>query len=190
MLTFVGFVTVDALDRIDFPTSGLLLEIGNEAATKRVLSERSFSRHYVSWRSAIPVNARLTAQHHLLVGLSTGEDQPRQYAFLLGGMDMPATFQGITHSFVGLKAQERAGAYAQYAQIGLQYELFPQNFILARANAGNTFDEWNINLDADRFETGIGLTYGALTFIGPMEFTVMTGTRHGLLTHLNIGFKF
>ena len=35
-----------------------------------------------------------------------------------------------------------------------------------------------------------GLTLGAPTIIGPVELTIMGGSRHGLLANLNIGYKF
>ena len=39
--------------------------------------------------------------------------------------------------------------------------------------------------------TGLGLTYGWLSPVGPLECTVMWGSeRQDLLTHLNIGYLF
>jgi len=78
----------------------------------------------------------------------------------------------------------------QALQLGLQYEIMPHRFVLWRWNIGNTFDQWQIRFDRRRFITGAALTLGAPTIIGPVELTIMGGSRHSLLANFNIGYKF
>ncbi|MCH7897756.1 MAG: hypothetical protein IIC62_00255 [Proteobacteria bacterium] len=94
-------------------------------------------------------------------------------------------------SFVGLESQELFGKHLQSFHLALQYEFASKAFLVARANAGNVFDEWDFDIFAnDRYESGIGLTLGLITPFGPLEVSAMHGSRHDFITHLNVGFKF
>lgn len=183
----------DTQDRAYFPTRGLSFYMRNEIATTRFNSDVSFTRHLLRLRGFLPLHHHLTLSADLLAGFSTGAMPPIHYHLTLGGLDtaveLPQQAQSRV-SFLGTKPQEFRGIHAQFVQIGVQYEFMQDTFLLLRANAGNTFADWRFDFSPSRFVSGIGATLGTRTLLGPIEFSIMGGSRHDFLTHLNIGFKF
>jgi len=193
LFSFLGLIWFDAFDRADFPTRGMSLVIRNELANKNFGSDATFTRHYLDLRAVLPLHGKVSVGSTILLGTTTGDDLPLHQKFILGGLDTPLLLLGgrlSGQSFVGLKAQELIGNHVQFFQFSLQYEMFPQIFTLLRLNAGNTFEDWKIDFSKDRFESGFGLTLGAITPLGPIELSLARGSRHNFLTHLNIGYKF
>ncbi len=175
-----GLLWIDTLDRAVFPSRGHSVVLKSEAGYKKIGGDMQFIHHYLDWQGFFPVHPRLSLLSRLQLGTAHKPGLPLHYQFFLGGVD----------SFVGLRPQELAGKNLQALQLGLQYEILPHRFVLWRWNIGNTFDKWQVRFNRQRFVTGTGLTVGAPTLIGPIELTVMGGSRHRLLAHLNIGYKF
>ncbi len=175
-----GLFWIDTLDRAVFPSRGHFVFIKSEAGYKNIGGNISFLQHYADWRSFFPVHTRLAILTRLQLGSAHKSGLPLNYQFFLGGAD----------SFVGLRPQELTGKSLQALQLGLQYEIMPHRFVLWRWNIGNTFDQWQVRYNRRRFITGAGLTLGAPTIIGPVELTIMGGSRHSLLANFNIGYKF
>jgi NTE family protein len=175
-----GLIWIDTLDRAVFPSRGHSAFYKSEAGYNKPGGAIQFVQHYFDWRGFFAMHARLSLLTRLQLGSAYKGGLPLQYQFFLGGVD----------SFVGLRPQELAGKNLQALQIGLQYEAMPHRFLLWRWNLGNTFEKWQIRFNRRRFVTGAGLTCGAPTLIGPVELTVMSGSRRGFLANLNIGYKF
>ncbi len=193
LLIFFFTLWLDTYDRAYFPRRGVSLFIKTELSNTSLFSDAAFSRHYFNLKSAAPLHRRVSLLFECLFGTSTGAELPAHYQFILGGINTPALFldKDMTRiSFLGLKPQELSGPHAQFFQIGLQYELLPRIFLQFRANAGNRFDDFTLDFSSDRFLYGLGVTLGAATAFGPVEFTIMGGSRHDVLTHLNLGYKF
>lgn len=179
-VSFFGSIWIDTLDRAVFPSRGHSVVLKSEAGYKKIGGDVQFIHHSFDWRGFFPVHPRLSLLSRLQLGSAHKSGLPLHYQFFLGGVD----------SFVGLRPQELAGKNLQALQLGLQYEIIPHRFVIWRWNIGNTFDNWQVRFNRQRFVTGTGLTVGAPTLIGPIELTVMGGSRHRLLGHLNIGYKF
>ncbi|MDZ7313859.1 MAG: patatin-like phospholipase family protein [candidate division KSB1 bacterium] len=175
-----GLIWIDTLDRAVFTSSGHSLFLKSEVGYKKIDGDLKFLHHYFDWQGFFPLHPKLSLLTRVQLGSAPKRGLPLHYQFFLGGVD----------SFVGLKPQELAGKNVQALQLGLQYEILPRRFMLLRWNIGNTFDQWRVKFNRQRFVTGAGLTVGAPTLIGPIELTVMGGSRHRFLAHLNIGYKF
>jgi len=175
-----GLFWIDTLDRAVFPSRGHFLFIKSEAGYKKIGGDISFLQHRADWRGFFAVHSKFSMLTRLQLGSAHKSGLPLNYQFFLGGVD----------SFVGIKPRELAGRSLQALQLGLQYEIMPHRFVLWRWNIGNTFDQWRIRFNRRRFVTGAAITLGAPTIIGPVEFTIMGGSRHSLLANLNIGYKF
>ncbi|MCG3119379.1 MAG: Outer membrane protein assembly factor BamA [bacterium] len=175
-----GALWIDTLDRAVFPSRGHSVFYKSEAGYHQIGGGLKFVRHYLDWAGFFAVQARLSLLTRLQLGNAHKRDLPLPYQFFLGGAD----------SFVGLRPQELTGKNLQALQLGLQYEIAPRRFMLWRWNLGNTFDKWQLRFNRRRFVTGAGLTLGAPTLIGPLELTLMTGSRHRILANFNIGYKF
>ena len=178
--SLLGLLWIDTLDRAVFPSRGHFLFIKSEAGYKKLGGDISFVQHYADWRGFFPLQTRLSILTRLQLGSAHKSGLPLNYQFFLGGVD----------SFVGIRPQELTGKSLQALQLGLQYEIMPHRFMLWRWNIGNTFEQWQIRYNRRRFITGAGLTLGTPTIIGPVELTIMSGSRHSLLANFNIGYKF
>lgn len=193
MLPIFFQLWLDTQDRANFPSRGASVVFRNEATHKNLLSDLTFSRHYFDFKLALPLNRRLSLLSELLLAAAYGDSLPAHYQFILGGLNTPVLHleKDLSRvSFVGLKPQELLGEHVQFFQMGLQYELLSRIFLQLRVNAGNRFDSQRLDFSSERFLYGVGLTVGAATPVGPVEFTIMSGSRHGLLTFLNMGYQF
>ena len=194
LVTLVGLFSIDQLDRTYFPRSGFAVFMRNEISARDFDSDATFSRNFADVKLALPLNQSLTLHGGMVLGTSQGDELPVHYAFILGGLDTPALLlerQATRISFVGLESQELLGRHLQSFHLALQYEFASKAFLIARANVGNVFDEWDFDIfESDRYESGIGLTLGQMTQFGPLEVTAMHGSRHDFIAHFNVGFKF
>ncbi len=166
----------------------------HELADRNFGSDATFRRHYADLKLALPLHRKLSLQTEVVLGSTDGNGLPAHYMFILGGMDTPVMLlerERTRVSFVGLKSQELFGEHLQSFHIGLQYEFANNAYLVARANAGNTFDDWEWDFfEGDRYESGVGLTLGLDSLFGPFELTAMHGSKHDFSTYLNVGMKF
>jgi hypothetical protein len=190
-IVLFGTLEIDTYNRSVFPTGGFFLQLQSEYANNEKLEfKKSFWRHYLDLRFLIPVQRHISLWQSLFVGTNSQNDIPFHYNFFLGGMDNPFVFLGKKNSFLGFKAQETRGPHAQFLQLGVQFNLRGDKYILLRGNAGNTFDEWNFDISRNTYLVGGGLTLGTNTFLGPLELTLMGGEHRKALMYLNLGYKF
>ena len=188
-----GSITGDTYDRPQFPGSGFRATLSGEVGDQSVAGDGTMRRVFLNAAGALPVASNVSLLGQLFLGSAGGDAIPVPYQFFLGGMQVPAAFpyRALSRvSFVGLKHQELRGRAAQFLMLGGQLTVRDGAYLLLRANAGNAFDEWEVDLSSDRFESGIGLTVGAATPVGPVSFTIATGSRHDFLATLNLGFYF
>lgn len=188
-----GTVTADTYNRVQFPGSGLRGTLAGELGEQSVTDGGGIRRAYLNLQGALPVTPRLSLLTQLFLGSAGGDSIPLSYQFFLGGLEAPAAGQypDLSRvSFVGVRYQELRGRAAQFLMLGVQLEVNESAYVLLRANAGNAFDAWEVDLASDRFESGIGMTVGAATLAGPVSLTVATGSRHDFLATLNLGFYF
>ncbi len=180
-ISFVyAMVQFDTIDRTVFPTSGQWIRLRSEYSSAKLGSQASFWRSWLDWRGYLQVSDRLTLLGSLLAGNTRFSDLPLHYNFTLGGSEL----------FSGFYPGQLIGPAVQAVQIGLQYEFQLQRFLIVRLNTGNTFSRWPWNISRQRYESGVGITLGAGTPIGPIEFTAMSGSLNRFLTYVSIGFKF
>lgn len=188
-----GTVTVDTYDRVQFPGSGLRSTLVGEIGDQSVTDGGGIRRAYLNLQGALPVSRRLSLLTQLFVGSAGGDSIPLSYEFFLGGLEAPAASQypDLSRvSFVGMRYQELRGRAAQFLMLGAQFEVNESAYVMLRANAGNAFDTWEVDLSSERFESGIGVTVGAATLAGPVSLSIATGSRHDFLATLNLGFYF
>jgi NTE family protein len=179
-VTLLGLLRIDTYDRAIFPRRGHAVHLTSEAGYGKIGRSPKFLRHSLDWQAVFSVHPKLSFLGRLQLGSAQKSGLPLHYHFFLGGVD----------SFVGLHRHELNGGHVQALQLGIQYEAMPRRFILLRWNIGNTFGRWSTTFSRQQYLTGIGLTLGASTLLGPLEFSVMHSSRNRLLTHINLGYKF
>jgi NTE family protein len=188
-----GSITADTYDRPQFPSSGVRASLVGEVGDQSVAGDGTIGRAFLNVQGALPVANRVSLLGQLFLGSAGGDAVPVPYQFFFGGLQTPAafTYRGLSRvSFVGLRHQELRGRAAQFLMLGAQLAVRDAAYLLVRANAGNTFDAWEVDLSSERFESGLGLTAGAATPLGPVALTVATSSRHDFLVTLNLGFYF
>jgi outer membrane translocation and assembly module TamA len=82
------------------------------------------------------------------------------------------------------------GVQAHMLAAGVRYEAFADGYLEAQGNVGNTFSDTEISFTGRKYKWGGGVTFGYLSPIGPLEFSLMRGPLGKYLTYLNIGFDF
>lgn len=179
-LSIFGLIRSDTFDRSIFPSKGYSVYLSSLAADERIASNVTFFHHHFDWQAAHPITSQISLLSRVQIGLSAGSKIPLNYRFLLGGVD----------TFLGLKYQERNGKHLQALQLGMQYEFMPKRYLLLRGNIGNTTNRWQNLFIHKRYVTGIGVTAGAATPIGPVEITAMSGSLHRFILYFNLGYKF
>lgn len=179
-VSMFGLIRSDSFDRSIFPSEGHSVYLRSTLADDRIASNVTFVHHYFDWQAAHPITPKISLLSRLQIGASAGSRIPLNYRFFLGGVD----------SFLGLKYQERNGKHLQALQLGLQYEYMAKRYLLLRGNIGNTSNRWQNLFIRKRYNTGIGVTAGAATPIGPLEITAMGGNLRRLILYFNLGYKF
>ena len=193
LTTLVGTLDFDNLDRTYFPRRGVAVFSRFDYSEGSLGSEGTFSRYFADVKAFLPVGLHVTLVGEIAGGTTTGDAMPAHDRFSLGGIETPALLLERASSritFLGLRYQQLYGEHFQFAQAGVQGQFGSNVVLLLRANAGNTFDAWKLELSADRFETGAGATMGLLTPFGPVALTGSYGSADDLLFHLDIGMRF
>ncbi|MBX7152151.1 patatin-like phospholipase family protein [bacterium] len=176
----VGQLLIDTYDKTVFPTNGIQTQNVAVWADKKIYSPASFS----SYQSAGMIFAPMTSKVSMILGWrlsrTHGNDVPINMQNRLGGANI----------FLGLDPGERSGQYLRMYQFGFQYEFYPHRYLLLRGNVGNAANTWMGFTPKNNDVKGGGLTIGAETLLGPIEWTIMHSTEHSVLTYFNIGYHF
>lgn len=184
--SLTGFAWLDTYDRASFPTRGHSLLASGTYSSNLFQSPVDFSQYKLYWRSVLPLSSAFSINRTIYLGLSTGEQLPAPYWFIL---NEPDPWVGYI-PFWGYERQEVSGRNVQMGALGMQYEFAYHKFLSLDINVGNTFSKWDWNVLDNHYKTGASVSIGALTIVGPAEFTISTSARHSLLLQLQLGYRF
>jgi NTE family protein len=193
LLAFHGLAQVDNLDRAFLPRRGMMIIAGIDGTLPSLSSGGSFFRWFGLLRGIVPFTARLSASAALFAGLGTGAGLPAHYVISLGGLRTPSILpyeRLVRTSFTGLQQQELIGRQAHSLHCAMQYEITPSFSTTLQTTVGRADNDRNIRVAGQRYSAGIGLTASYLSLLGPLEFTLMTGSVHHLLAYVSIGTDF
>jgi NTE family protein len=192
-LALHGLAHIDNLDRPFLPRRGTMITAGVDGTFPSLSSRGPFLRWYGLARGILPLTPRLSASAGLFAAQGTGDGLPSHYVVSLGGLRTPALLpydRMVRTSFIGLQQQELIGRQAYSLTLALQAELSASFVLALQASAGRADDAGEIRLAGQQYASGIGVTASYLSFLGPMEFTLMTGSLHRLLAYVSIGADF
>jgi NTE family protein len=193
LLAFYGLAQLDNLDRAFLPRQGMKLIAAMDGTLPSLSSRGSFLRWFGQLRGIVPFTPRLSASAALFAGQGTGAGLPAHYVISLGGLRTPSILpydRLVRTSFTGLQQQELIGRQAHSLHCALQYEVTPSLYMAIQTTVGRADDDKEFRLAGQRYAAGIGLTTSYLSLLGPLEFTVMTGSVHHLLAYVSIGVDF
>ena len=148
-----------------------------------------FSQHLLDVDAAVPLSSAVSLRGRAVVGTSDGADLPSQYLFFIGGANPFYLYPDRQFSFVGQRVMESRGRHLQMLNLGLQWELAANLFVLARWNTAALPEEWRF--DTDDFITGVGGGVGLNSRIGFARLMVTGGSNADALRfELDLGFLF
>lgn len=112
-----------------------------------------------------------------------------KHLFAFGGLN-PSNYVESHIPFTGLKYIERIGLYAGKISTDFQYNFYKKLYATAMVDFG--FNEMDIsNVNNIQWLIGYGAKFGYESFIGPVEFSLMSSNIDSSLSgFLNIGFWF
>jgi NTE family protein len=188
--TLSGVAKVDTRDRLVFPRSGVQIlgkiEWGDGALAN---AGGGFSHHVLDVDAAVPLSSAVSLWGRAVAGTSDGADLPSQYLFFIGGANPFYLYPDRQFSFVGQRVMESRGRHLQMLDVGLQWEVVPNLFALARWNTAALPEEWRI--DSDDFITGFGAGVGITSRIGSAKVMVTGGSdADAVRLELDLGFLF
>jgi NTE family protein len=169
-----ALVRADTYDRDAFPTRGFGLLLKSEWADRSLGSGGTFSQNVLDAALYVPVHRHASLTLRATLGNSSGDDLPTHYLFFLGGSSPYFIFPDRQFPFLGLEPHERRGRNLESFQLGLQVRFAQRFFAVLSANAGDTPDR--LDFDLQRYVTGYGLTLGMRTPFGPITATIAETT--------------
>jgi NTE family protein len=197
----------DSRDKVNFTKRGRLAEFKFKhvfpfsGQWNDVLSNASIMylkyNHYTSISEKLVLNSGFFAGYtfskylkETSSSLGFGHQIPAvQHLFGFGGLN-PSNYMESLIPFTGIHFIERMGAYAGKVSLNLQYNFYPKLYVTFMADTG--FNEMNIDkLDDIDLLLGYGVKVSYDSFIGPVEFSVMSSNIDtSVSSFLNIGFWF
>ena len=188
--TLAGVLQVDTRDRLVFPRSGVQVlgktEWGDGALTS---DGGGFSHHVLDVDAAIPISSRISLRGRALAGTSDGADLPSHYLFFIGGANRFFLYPDRHFSFMGQRVMESRGRHLQMLDVGIQWEVAPNLFALARWNTAALPEEWGF--DVDDFITGFGAGVGLTSRLGFARLMVTGGSAADAVRfEIDLGYLF
>lgn len=193
-----GFITAraelyaDSFNRSYFPSKGQKLFVSSEFSDQMWGSGYSFTQFIIDWKSRLPITKGLTFISNVTGGRTfSSSSLPLPYQFYSGGAIPVSIFPRRQFPLLGYNVQQLSGGQLKILGLGAQYAFSDNLFAQLRWNAANLSEDWSWNVEPSKFETGMGLTAGANTIIGPIELTLMTQDFAGPYSlRINVGYQF
>jgi len=192
-LNFSAALDINSLDRSFYPHRGWILSaaakwITDDVSIRPQESYPPFGRLLLTATHVVPLHSSLALTGGVSGGVTLGEAvNPAQW-FFVGGM---SAFERNKFPFLGMRFIEAAGPNVLIAHAALQFEPWENRYVILRANIGQTSRSINDLIRSEDLLVGCGLTAGVMTVIGPVEATLMSGSRQtGIAGFLNIGYPF
>jgi len=193
LLALHGFVQIDNLDRAFLPRRGISAIGGIDGTFPSLSSHGGFLRWFGLLRGIASFTSRLSGSAELFAGLGTGPGLPAHYAISLGGLRTPAMLpydRLVRTSLTGFQQQELTGRQAQSLHCAMQYQISTDFYATIQTSVGRADDQRTFQFAGQRYYAGIGLTASYVSLLGPLEFTLMTGSVHHILAYVSIGADF
>ncbi len=192
----------DSRDKINFTETGHYVELkfkyvfpfSNQWSD--ILANGSIL--YLKYNYNVKIANKLVYQPRLFLGYtftnssSSSDVETRipsvQHLFGFGGQNNVNYVEGFV-PFAGLKFVERLGLYAGMVSTNFQYEFLPKLYATALFDVG--VNESVIDFDTMQLLVGYGAKLSYNSFVGPIEFSLMSSNIDKSLTgFLSLGFWF
>ncbi len=193
LLTTQFFLYGDSFDRAYFPSKGNKLLIRSEFSDTRWGSGLTFAQHIGNWEFRLPLTPDVSLLSRLTAGRTFAGEQvlPLHYQFYSGGAIPISIFAERQYPLLGYEVQELRGDNLRAVETGVQFQIRKNAFLQLKWNAASVSDDWEWAIASSDFKSGIGVSAGGKTLIGPIELTVMTQDFGGpYALRINVGHTF
>jgi outer membrane protein assembly factor BamA len=163
----------DTRDRRSAPSRGVRLDARGELATG-LLGGPVFQHVSVDGEGLLPLGWGVSLYGRTAWTQGYGRDLPRHYRTVLGGVEVLPLLPGRRFPLYGTDSQALVGRAGQLAAAGVQWTGAGNLFARLTVQSGRVGRNWT--LDADAFRTGVGLTMGTRTPIGPVRLILSNDT--------------
>lgn len=184
-----GRIWLDTFDRSWYPTRGSSVQV-HSSFTRSMGKDDTHSRHLLMWSQRYKVAEPLSFFHDLTSGYSTGSNMPVFRQFYAGGLNSPSLLWGGDVNFGGVKTGQLSGSNLQALEIGFQYQPFPKRYMLGTLGAIRAGDKFEFPLTGDRYDYTARFAVAAETRFGPIEISMMGGTKTAVIFAVNAGYRF
>lgn len=205
---------VDTRDQTIFPRRGINLYATGEVISDKYISNSNYhdsiSRFYFLFTHAIPITKNLSLVYGAKSGIVkkvfvsidepyfetsdvTPFDVPSDFLFWIGG---PTEYLNNLFTFDGFTFMKFPSRKASIFNTAVQFEPWEGKYIKLLYNWGyvTTIDytsPYTYHEHHDRFLSGMSLTFGMDTPIGPLQYTLMKNSESSeTQTHVSIGWWF
>jgi NTE family protein len=147
---------------------------------------------YLKYDQAFAIGQKFSLRPGIFLGATIRGDKlpPIQNFFTFGGLNTSNYIENY-QDFTGVKFSQQGGLYAAILKFKLQYQFAKKHYLIARCDLGNYSMAIDDLFTSKTFMIGYGLTYSYDSFIGPLEFTIMSSNQwNKLQAFLNIGYWF
>lgn len=192
--TYYAFLNLDSHDKAYYPKKGMSLYGEYKLVTNNGWKLDGMSRPasiaYLKFQKAISMSSAFTVYPKFYGRVVWGKNIPGFFMSYTGGIDQTDYFD-IQMPFVGLERMEISSTNSFVFRTDFQYELFRNNYLILKMNAGKLVDDVNEVINHGKWIKGIGLTYSYNSLIGPIEFSLMySDKKNEISNYVSLGFWF
>lgn len=182
---FARFVR-DKLNRNGYPTNGHHFILEGHYSNDFIFSEINFTSSDLYYNGFYQVDDDVSLTNSLWLGYTTGRELPWEY------WKTPNRYDSIYNfiRFGGTEPYQISARNSQMTSFGIQFEPFYHRFLNFDFYMGRFQENWSFIFNADEFEYGASVSFGALTIIGPAKLILSTNTLNSFRAELQIGYQF
>ncbi len=170
----------DNLDRLNFTTRGHALDINVGQSFAFLDNAQNFFRAELKWRGFFQLSDYWVLQAGSWLGAASRSQLPLHKQFYLGGFP----------DLVGYRPFEINSSSIKSLSLGLQFEIFEDNFINVRSNLADRSDIFDFGLEPDNLFYGFSAGYGIETLVGPLSVNIMSSPRNNFMLVYSFGARF
>ncbi len=191
-LNWYLFTDLDTYDRDFKPRKGIKIN-----GTYRIISERERFEEFYTPTSVLSTHFSQAISYKRRVGFeywakgifTIGSDAAFPYNIFLGGVG--ENYINYTYSFLGYRFMELVGRNALIGGVNMYLEVDKNQYLSMRANWGRMETTFDNLFDDGTLLDGYGISYGIMSPLGPIEFTLMTSSNHSrIFSYFTLGYWF
>lgn len=183
----------NSFDRQYFPARGHKLLFLTELSDRLWGSGYNFSQFIVDWQLRLPIFDNLSLFSRATAGrtIKKSATLPIHYQFFSGGAIPVSILAERQFPFMGYKVQELKGENIKMLSIGAQAKIRPNTFLQLQWNTAATQKRWKWEIAPADYRTGLGLSVGSRTIVGPIKLSLMSPDFNGpYALRASVGYTF